>query len=115
MKIYIAGPITNNPNYCKQFSECEEKLRALGHAVMNPAWIIPSRDFCYQDYMKVSISMLEVCDGIFMLPSWNESNGATEELLYAIEHGYTVFYSFSDLPEKPYLTDEEVSSTYEAS
>ena len=27
MKIYIAGPITNNPGYEKKFAEAEEKLR----------------------------------------------------------------------------------------
>ena len=37
MKIYIAGSITNNPNYLKQFKEAEEKLIAEGHAVINPA------------------------------------------------------------------------------
>ena len=37
MKIYIAGPITNNPGYEKQFAEAEEKLLSQGHLVINPA------------------------------------------------------------------------------
>lgn len=36
MKIYIAGAISNNPNYEQQFKAAEEKLKAEGHTVLNP-------------------------------------------------------------------------------
>lgn len=37
MKIYIAGCITDNPDYKEQFKQAEERLKAQGHTVINPA------------------------------------------------------------------------------
>lgn len=36
MKVYIAGKITNNANYEKEFKEAEEYLKSKGYVVINP-------------------------------------------------------------------------------
>lgn len=52
MKIYISGPITNNPGYEKQFAEAEEKLLSMGHLVINPA---KNPGTCYKDYLDIGL------------------------------------------------------------
>ena len=62
MKIYIAGKITGDKNYKTKFKRAEKLLRSLGHSVMNPAWIAPSDDFTWTDYMQISGMMLARCN-----------------------------------------------------
>ena len=37
MIIYLAGKITGNPEYRKQFASAKAELEADGHIVLNPA------------------------------------------------------------------------------
>ena len=76
-KAYIAGKITNDPNYRNKFAAAEKGIRKMGYVVMSPA-IMPD-GFEYEDYMTVCFAMLSICDVIFMLPDWAESDGAKVE------------------------------------
>ena len=77
MKVYIAGKITGYPNYKEHFKRAEEHLKALGHTVMNPA-ILPE-GFHWRDYMHICIPMLDVCEAIYLLNNWRDSDGAKIE------------------------------------
>lgn len=86
MKIYISGAITGTRDYTKRFKEAEEKLIAQGYDVINPAEInshLPVNT-TWDDYMKMSLVMLSMCDSIFMLKKWRESKGACIEYGYAL-------------------------------
>ena len=89
MKIYIAGPITNNPDYEKQFAEAEEKLLSQGHLVINPA---KNPGTCYKDYLDIGLCELMKCDAICLLPGWEESKGARLENHYARAAGLTIYH-----------------------
>lgn len=77
MKYYIAGKITNNPNYRQQFAEAEKQLLQEGHHVMNPAAL--PYGFDYEDYMTVCFAMIDVCEALYMLDGWTDSPGANRE------------------------------------
>lgn len=87
MKVYIAGKITNNPDYIKQFTEAEKELKASGHTVLNP---VKNKGFDYKDYIDMGLCELMKCDGIYMLDGWEESRGARLEYLYASVTGMVI-------------------------
>lgn len=99
MKIYIAGKITGDPHYKKKFHYAEKCLKAMGHSVMNPAWIESYSEFSWLDYMQITHEMQKKCDAVLMLSDWKDSKGAMKEFEYAKAlHQKTYF----DLEEVPY-------------
>lgn len=92
MRVYISGGITNVPNYMDNFTIAEISLKQRGYEVVNPAKInalLPTS--CeYEDYMKMSICELSLCDTIYMLKGYQTSKGALRELEYAKEHDYKI-------------------------
>lgn len=81
MKVYIAGKISDNPDYMEQFSEAEKMLKAEGHIVMNPTVLPPG--FEHSEYLNINLSMIDVCDAVYFLKNWVDSIGANIEHRYA--------------------------------
>lgn len=96
-KVYIAGKITGDPNYRAKFDKAEKGLKAHGYLVMNPA-ILPE-GFEWNQYMDITVPMLEACDTIYMLEDWQESKGAQIEHDIAKDRGMLIMYEKA--PEYP--------------
>jgi|GEM_PF-1380146 len=88
-KVYIAGPISDNPNFRKEFAEAEKKLQELGYEPVNPAKYEPP-NMPYKYYISRGIIMLSGCDKIYMLKGWQRSPGATLEKHFAETVGIEV-------------------------
>ena len=96
MKIYISGQISNleKSDYMERFSKAEKELTEQGYSVVNPAKVnaqLPE-DTTYEQYMKMSFCMLDMCDSIYMLDGWNKSCGANREYGYALAKDKVIMY-----------------------
>lgn len=84
-KIYLAGPVTGVPDYVERFVKAKRCLEKMGHLVLSPE-VLPE-GFDYEDYMRITIAMLYICDTIVLLPGWEQSKGTLRELKEAIRTG----------------------------
>lgn len=83
LAVYIAGPISRDPEYKEKFAAAEARLKAAGYFAMNPA-VLPYPGLPYESYMRISGAMLHECGAIHMLPGWENSPGAVVEYSQAI-------------------------------
>lgn len=94
-KIYISGAITGINNYMERFNMAEEQLKSQGFSVINPARVnaaLPEDTTTYEEYMKMSMTMLEMCNYIYMLKGWEKSPGANREYGYALASDMTIIW-----------------------
>lgn len=89
-KIYIAGPISNNPEYKKHFDRVERELNRLDYIVLNPS-ILP-KGLTQEEYMRICIPMLNIADSVYMLKGWEDSVGARIEHALAKQANKTIWY-----------------------
>lgn len=95
-RVYIAGPMTGHDNYNREaFIEAARQIAASTCLIpVHTAWMADG--LAYEDYMDLSIDLLEDCDLITGLTGWRESPGAQLEVQYA--KGNSIPYvEFKDL------------------
>nr|DAT68891.1 MAG TPA: N-deoxyribosyltransferase [Caudoviricetes sp.] len=80
MKIYIAGKISNDPDYRAKFADAQRQIEAQGHIVLNPATLPEGME--PKDYMRICFAMIDVADEVWMMPRWAASDGAAIEWRY---------------------------------
>ena len=89
--VYIAGPITGNPDYRYEFFAAETRILERGDIPLNPADL--PEGLSGRQYMRICLAMLDCADAVLFLPGWGTSGGATIERLYAdyvgIKEAYT--------------------------
>ncbi|NYH21407.1 DUF4406 domain-containing protein [Paraburkholderia bryophila] len=92
MKLYLAGPMTGYAELNFPMFHAEAaRLRALGFDIVNPAEINAGTNAEWLVCMRADIKQLLDCDGIALLPRWNESRGASIEHNLARDLGLRVF------------------------
>lgn len=78
--VYIAGKVSGLPYsevYIK-FRTASLKLEAAGYSVINPVELV-AEDADWIQAMRICISFLPHADYIYLLPDWQDSNGAKVE------------------------------------
>ena len=79
-KAYIAGKITNDPDFYQKFATAAEELELDGCIVLNPAEL--PRGLTKAEYMKLCFAMIDIADVVALLPDWMDSPGACVEKAY---------------------------------
>lgn len=90
-RIYIAGPMTGLPDFnYPAFNAAAARLRALGFEVENPAENPEPHCGSWLGYMRMAIRQISQCDGVVLLPGWQQSKGARIEHQLATNLGLVV-------------------------
>jgi hypothetical protein len=93
MKAYLSGKITGIEAEAKiLFEEAEKRITALGYQVVNPMKLPHKHDKSWESYMDECLTVLEECEVMFMLPNWQESEGAMIEHAKAEYIGVDIYY-----------------------
>jgi len=87
MRLYLSGKITGNDNYRKDFAEGRARLENAGYDVCDPTDLGFPEDIPWEDAMRHDIREMLGCDGVALLPSWEESGGARIEARLARDLG----------------------------
>ncbi len=102
MKVYISGPITGTTDYMERFAMAERELTDAGHTVVNPAKVnagLPEGT-THAEYMKMALDMMDMCDTVFVLAGWQNSEGCNMEIARAIAQKMTIaFEGGKECPE----------------
>lgn len=95
--IYISGPITGTSDYMERFGKAEKELTENGYSVINPAKVnaMLPEDATWEEYIKVSLTLLSICTGVYMMPGWRESRGAVLEFMQARRNEMQIY---EDIP-----------------
>lgn len=102
MKVYISGPITGVKGYMERFRSIEKQLQAEGYIVVNPARVNAAlpEETSYEEYMIMSLVMLDMCDTIYMMRGWQQSTGCNMEIQRAMKQGHTIIFEGGRICEK---------------
>ena len=96
MKMYVAGQITGDKNYKEKFRNASRKLIKCGYEVFSPAVLPNYPDVSHEDYMHICKAMIDVCDAVYFLKDWQQSEGAKVEFDYAREKGKFRYFEIGD-------------------
>ena len=88
--LYLAGPITDVPDYQQRFAIAADSARAAGWQVINPAEL--PAGMTEAAYMDICCAFVRNCDAILMLEGWRNSVGAHIEHELAFKCGKTTYY-----------------------
>jgi hypothetical protein len=76
----------------KRFANAEAILQSKGYETINPARVncnLPEST-TWSEYMMMSLTMLSMCDTIYLLTGWEDSKGANLEYTYAKRNNYKI-------------------------
>lgn len=100
MKIYISGPITGTKDAGPRFTETENKLRGAypDAEFINPVRVAATLpELSHREYMIISFACMDVCDAMYQMPGWENSDGCNQEFGYAFH---------ADMPILPSLEEK---------
>jgi hypothetical protein len=94
-RVFISGPVTGRElEATPDFFEAKFELSQAGCDPINPIILSGGmpKDATHEEYMKITMDMLDMADEIYMLDGWENSEGAKAERRHAISKGMVVRY-----------------------
>ena len=105
--IYVSGPLSHATalgvaENCGRFDIVENMLLRAGYCPINPAsdWsALKIGGITRRDLMEKDEALVKRSDALYMLPGYEDSPGAMQELKWAQEEGTPYFDNLNDLNE----------------
>lgn len=92
MRVYVSGPMTGHADFnYPAFEGAAKRLTAHGYEAVSPTQIGQQPGWSWDDYMAKAIDLQRTCQGVYMLPGWRDSRGATVEFYVAQALGQRVW------------------------
>lgn len=96
--LYLSGRITGEPDFRRIFSAASDQLQVIGFDVVNPVEVskipycacsssVEAHTWECNLRHDIIVMLLQKCQGIAMLPGWEESRGAQLEHFVAVALG----------------------------
>lgn len=107
MRLYVCGPMTGLPDWnYPAFNAAAADLRAAGYDVTNPVDKDVPTSEPWLVHMRADIKLMMDCDGLAILPGWQQSRGAKAEvgLAHALNlpvHGLVVWLAWAKRDKVP--------------
>lgn len=120
-RVYVAGPY-NADNVIDVLKNVRTGITSSVEAVKGGLSVFcPFLDFHYgliselslEDYRRNSIEWVKVSDAILLLPGWENSAGARDELAEASKYGIPAFESINDILRWEYSLDDPEDEEFE--
>lgn len=90
MQIFVSGKVRGLENYKELFEYAMDELKATGCAVLSPTLLPPG--LRAGNYMHICYAMIDVCDSVYFLNNWKDSEGAKKEHEYALKNNKYIKY-----------------------
>lgn len=97
-RIYISGPISGTNDYMERFGKAQLELLEQGYEVFNPACVgAVMLPLTYEEYMRLDLHLMDLCEAVYMLKGWQNSKGANREYGYALAKDKLIIFEEGDL------------------
>ena len=97
MKIYISG----KRNEQERYKEAEEKLKKEGHEVINYLEVTKQLPgMTRMEHEAMEHMLIQMCDAVFALNDWKESDPARAEVFFALENSINIMFEQSEVVEE---------------
>lgn len=90
IRLYLSGKISGDANYCQKFMKADIRLREAGYSVIENPVLCAEPGDDWNTAMRKVLSVMLTCEGVALLPGWEDSKGAVIEAQLALEVGLTV-------------------------
>lgn len=90
MQVFISGKVRGLKNHKELFKEAISKLEKRGDIALYSNLLPPG--LRQGNYIHICYAMIDVCDVVYFLKNWEDSEGAKKEHKYALENNKLIEY-----------------------
>lgn len=92
MRVYISGPISENPAARQDFARVEHLLQQAGiEDIINPEAVLRRLSLTHGQYLHICKALVEIADVMVLMPGWRRSTGACIEVGVALARGIDAY------------------------
>lgn len=96
MRIFISGPMKNDPDHEKKFEKMEKIIKELGHSPFNPCWMKVDNNWRRHNLIAIDKAAIEQCDAVIFMKNWEMAGGCMFEMQHAMNCNKAILIMAND-------------------